>query len=344
MPWRETRNPYHIWISEIILQQTRVEQGREFYLRFIDEFPKILDLATASEEAVLKAWQGLGYYSRARNLHKAAQQIVQEMGGEFPHDYDQIRSLPGIGDYTAAAIASFAYSQPKAALDGNVKRWSSRFFGIQTELSKPAFSKEVLPLLQVGIENSGDPYSFNQASIELGSQICTPQSPRCESCPLQTDCYAYTHGRVSEFPKVTPKKAPQIWNLHFLALRWKNEWCIMQRPAKGIWASLYEFPSLSCDTPEQSLPDAWAEALSSSIKVLEHRQSTHLLSHKKVQAQCWYAEWIDPVISPLDLQKEGRFLQNMSDSNNSEVWISLSELRRVPVHRLMDSFIDALPA
>lgn len=339
LPWRETQNPYHIWISEIILQQTRVEQGRIYYQKFIDEFPEILDLAQADEQAVLKVWQGLGYYSRARNLQKAAQTIVREMGGVFPHEYDRILSLPGIGEYTAAAIASFAFGMPFAAIDGNVKRWSSRFFGVDIPISKPAFSKMVGPLLQEAIEQTPHPDLFNQASIELGSQVCTVSQPKCEVCPLQASCYAFDKKLQNQLPVVVKKSQPQDWNLHFLAIHHHNEVFIVRRPKPGIWAGLYEFPSLTLPSHEKGFPAAWKEVLGGNLDILHIQRQVHLLSHKRIEASCWNVRWNGE--EKPNFRVAGTLLFDASNAldENSELWISLNEIDRYPVHRLMQHFL-----
>jgi A/G-specific adenine glycosylase len=339
LPWRETQNPYRIWISEIILQQTRVEQGRLYYQKFIDEFPEILDLAQADEEAVLKIWQGLGYYSRARNLQKAAQMVVREMGGIFPSEFDQIRSLPGVGDYTAAAIASFAFLRPFAAIDGNVKRWSSRFFGVDVPISKPAFTKMVGPLLQEAIQQTQRPDLFNQASIELGSQVCTASNPRCEICPMQELCYAFAHRQQDQLPVVLKKSKPSDWNLHFLAVHHQAEVCIVRRPKLGIWAGLYEFPSLTLPSEEKGFPVLWEQAFGENIDILHVQRQVHLLSHKRIEASCWNVRWKMEAKPNFGGWESPLFDAPNALNENSELWISLSEIDRYPVHRLMQHFL-----
>lgn len=339
LPWRETQNPYRIWISEIILQQTRVEQGRHYYQKFIDEFPEILDLARAKEEAVLKVWQGLGYYSRARNLQKAAQLVVREMGGIFPSEFDQIRSLPGIGEYTAAAIASFAFGQPFAAIDGNVKRWSSRFFGVDVPISKPAFTKIVGPLLQESIEQTHRPDLFNQASIELGSQVCTASNPRCDICPMQELCFAFAHKQQDRLPVVIKKSKPSDWDLHFLALHHQDKVLITRRPSSGIWAGLYEFPSLTTSSKNKGFPSQWEQAFGQDIDILHVHRQDHVLSHKRIHASCWKVVWKSDVKPEIGPNESPLFDYQNVPNDNSELWISLSEIDRYPVHRLMQHFL-----
>ena len=321
------------------MQQTRVEQGRLYYQKFIDEFPEILDLAMAEEQAVLKVWQGLGYYSRARNLQKAAQTIVREMGGVFPHEYDRILSLPGIGEYTAAAIASFAFGRPFAAIDGNVKRWSSRFFGVDVPISKPAFSKIVAPLLQEAIQQTPRPDLFNQASIELGSQVCTANQPKCDACPLRDSCYAFAKNQQNQLPVVIKKSQPREWNLHFLALQFKGEVYIVRRPKMGIWAGLYEFPSLTLPFHENGFPVQWENALGENLDILHVQRQVHLLSHKRIEASCWNVRWNGKEKPNFGLAGYSLFDASKALDENSELWISLSEIDRYPVHRLMQHFL-----
>ncbi|HPR61276.1 MAG TPA: A/G-specific adenine glycosylase, partial [Prolixibacteraceae bacterium] len=196
LPWRKTKNPYFIWISEVILQQTRVEQGKQYYLKFIDSFPDITSLAAASEDEILKTWQGLGYYSRARNLHKGAKQIVQNYNGIFPNKYHELLKISGIGPYTAAAIASIAFNIAKAAIDGNVYRVLSRVFEINAPIDSSTGKKTFDTLANKLIDNK-QPGNYNQALMELGALICKPRNPICENCPLQNNCLAHKNYSIS---------------------------------------------------------------------------------------------------------------------------------------------------
>jgi len=199
LPWRNTRDPYFIWLSEVILQQTRVEQGLSYYLRFVMAFPTVKKLASAKEEQVLKLWQGLGYYSRARNLHHAAKEIVKKHRGKFPDTYADIRALKGVGEYTAAAISSFAYNLPYATVDGNVFRLLSRYLGIKTPINTPKAKKEFTEAAQELMGNSS-PHDFNQAMMEFGSRQCRPVNPDCENCPLNSSCVAFDKNLVKMLP------------------------------------------------------------------------------------------------------------------------------------------------
>lgn len=237
LPWRRTKDPYAIWVSEIILQQTRISQGTDYWWRFMRAFPDVEALAAASEDEVLRLWQGLGYYSRARNLHFAANQIVE--WGHFPNTYDEIKRLKGVGDYTAAAIASLAFNEPRAAVDGNVYRVLSRHYGINSPIDSTqgkhefqAFAQDLLPVKQAGL--------WNQAMMDFGALQCTPQAPDCAACPLQETCYAYRHDKVDAFPVKASKLKIRERLLNYQYLRCGDEIAIHQRGAGDIWQGLWE--------------------------------------------------------------------------------------------------------
>ena len=198
LPWRKTSDPYHIWLSEIMLQQTRIEQGLPYYQRFISAFPSVFDLAAAPQEKVLKLWQGLGYYSRARNLHESAKYVAEELNGVFPGSYKELKELKGVGDYTAAAIASICYNEPVAVVDGNVYRVLSRFFDIETPINSTAGIKEFKALASELLDEK-DPSSFNQALMEFGALQCKPRNPLCETCPLSSGCLALQKNKIKDF-------------------------------------------------------------------------------------------------------------------------------------------------
>ncbi len=241
MPWKGEKNPYFIWLSEIILQQTRVEQGLAYYRRFIYYFPNVRKLASADEKKLMKLWEGLGYYSRCRNLHKAAKIIVADYHGIFPTNYEDILKLPGVGPYTAAAISSFAYNEPYAVVDGNVVRVLSRFFGsyksINTTVGKRWFgelAQRLLPKKKAGL--------YNQAIMDLGAVICKPLKPQCEICPLQKKCIAFLLGKQQEFPvKKKRVRKRQRW-FSFLILIKDGKVLIQKRVDNDIWKGLYQFP------------------------------------------------------------------------------------------------------
>lgn len=243
MPWKGERDPYKIWLSEIILQQTRVEQGLPYYEKFIAAYPTVSHLADASQDEVLKNWEGLGYYSRARNMHATAKYIAGELAGRFPDTYAGIRALKGVGDYTAAAIAAFAYDLPHAVLDGNVYRVLARFFGIGTSIDTPAAKKE-FSALAATLLDTARPGAYNQAIMDFGATHCTPRQPACATCPLQKHCVAFKTGQVSELP-VKSKAAEKKDRFFAYAVFYHGDhtW-VRQRAGKDIWQNLYEFPLL----------------------------------------------------------------------------------------------------
>lgn len=242
LPWRNTTNPYHIWLSEIMLQQTRVAQGLPYFLSFTEAFPTIFDLANANEEQVLKLWQGLGYYSRARNLHATAKHIAFELNGEFPLTYKELLKLKGVGEYTAAAIASFSFDEPVAVLDGNVFRVLSRYFNVESDISLPKTKTEFQQLAQEVLDKK-NPALFNQAIMEFGALQCVPKNPNCEACVLNSSCAGLQHKKVNELPVKTKKTKVTPRFLNYLILKDSDSNFIVQkREGKGIWENLYEFP------------------------------------------------------------------------------------------------------
>ena len=241
LPWRGERDVYRVWVSEIILQQTRIQQGWDYYLRFIREFPDVKALAEASEEQVLRIWQGLGYYSRARNMHAAAKSIMQEHGGKFPTSYEQVRQLKGIGDYTAAAICSFAYGMPYPAVDGNVLRIISRIFGIHDNIADNSTRKSVTELCGKLMADA-DPADFNQALMDFGSLQCSPKNPDCDHCPMKDECFAFQHQQVDALP--VNIKHIQIKNryFHYFVCIKNDKIIIEKRENDDIWKGLYQLP------------------------------------------------------------------------------------------------------
>lgn len=250
LPWRETEDPYRIWISEIILQQTRVAQGYDYFLRFTKRFPDLIALAEASEDEVLKLWQGLGYYSRARNLHEAA----RSMNGVFPRTYDGVRALRGVGDYTAAAICSIAYGMPYAVVDGNVYRVLARYFGVDTPIDTTKGKKEFAALARGQLDEKR-PGVYNQAIMDFGAMQCVPVSPDCAACPLSERCVALAEGRVNELP--LKQRRTQVTDLYFqyLYVHVGDSICLNKRTGRGIWQNLYEFPLV--ETPAKVTPEAF---------------------------------------------------------------------------------------
>jgi len=242
LPWRNTTNPYPIWLSEIILQQTRVAQGMPYFYAFLESFPTVKELARADEQQVLKLWQGLGYYSRARNLHQTAQYIANELDGVFPNSYAGLIQLKGIGEYTAAAIASFAYNEPVPVVDGNVFRVVSRYFGIESDISAGKTKKE-FTALAAELLSKEQPALFNQAIMEFGAMHCTPKNPDCENCIFNSSCVALQKGLVGQLPFKSKKIKIRKRYFNYIVLQdKKGNTKIQQRTDKGIWHNLYEFP------------------------------------------------------------------------------------------------------
>ena len=278
LPWRQTRDPYAIWLSEIILQQTRIEQGRPYWERFMRRWPTVEALAAATEDEVLREWQGLGYYSRARNLHAAARQIVA--AGGFPTTLESIRALKGVGDYTAAAIASFAFHLPAAVVDGNVYRVLSRHFGISTPINttegKKTFAALAQNLLPSALNREGEGAGlYNQAIMDFGALQCTPQSPRCLSCPLMETCTAFREGRVGQYPVKLKKLTVAERRLTYIYIRYHGETAIHRRPAGDIWQGLYE-PWLTDQVPSGAI-------------LLRHNVK-HVLTHRILYADFYLWE------------------------------------------------------
>ncbi len=327
LPWRNTANAYYIWLSEIILQQTRVTQGMPYYLAFVKAFPKVEDLANASEDKVLKMWQGLGYYSRARNLHFTAKDIAGNYNGKFPNDHQKILKLKGVGAYTAAAITSFAFEMPYAVVDGNVIRVLSRVFGIDipydTTLGKKHFAELAQELLLV--KNAS---TYNQAIMEFGAMQCKPKSPDCSNCPMQNFCVAYNKNTITELPVKSKKIKVKNRFLHFLMIE-ENGNVYLGKRKTGIWNGLYEFPFLEFD--ERLLEgqvmknEKWSDIFKdSNSEVLSvSSEFIHVLSHQKIHAQFWH------------LKTDNVQLENFE-------LIAKKDLLNYPVSRLTEKYFQAI--
>jgi A/G-specific adenine glycosylase len=289
LPWRNTKDAYIIWLSEIILQQTRVEQGMPYFYRFVERYPTVSDFAAASEDEILKLWQGLGYYSRARNMHHTAQVILSDYAGRFPTHYHQLLKLKGIGEYTAAAIASFAGNEPRAAVDGNVFRVLSRYFGIDTPINSPK-GKTVFTDLANQLLDQSQPGIYNQAMMEFGALQCKPQNPACEICPIQSGCQANQLGIINLLPvKLKPKKVKERY-FNFIIAR-KNGFVLMnKRGPNDIWQNLHEFPLFETENPilaeELIQTDAFKQAFGDRVIIRSVSDTVkHLLSHQTLFAQ-----------------------------------------------------------
>lgn len=318
LPWRNTKNPYKIWLSEVILQQTRVDQGLKYYHNFIDRFPTIADLAAADEQEVLKLWQGLGYYSRARNLHFAANQVLNDYSGKFPTDYDAIKSLKGIGDYTAAAIASFAFDLVFPVVDGNVLRVLSRFYGDATpiDISK---GKKLFTAYAVALIDEKQPANFNQAIMELGAMVCTPQQPKCEQCPLKNKCISFQTQTQKQFP--CKSKKVKVKDRYFYYLVYPSHSLQLEKRAKkDIWMNLYQFPLVECLQKTADFNEI-ANILHKKVKIKREIASvTHVLSHQRLHAT--FLEIDRPI------------------ENESYQSVKFKDIEYYPLPRLIDRFIE----
>lgn len=250
LPWKGEKNPYLIWLSEIILQQTRVEQGLPYFERFKKAYPSVLNLADAPQDEVMKLWEGLGYYSRARNMHATAKHIAYERNGNFPETYEEILSLKGVGPYTAAAIASFAFDLPHAVVDGNVFRVLARFFGMET-LTDSTDGKKLFNQLAQQTLDQNQPGRYNQAIMDFGATQCTPQSPACKNCPLKSECVAFQQNMVEKLPVKSKKLVKRERYFHYLIVESDTKILLQKRTEKDIWQQLYEFPLI--ELPEAQL-------------------------------------------------------------------------------------------
>lgn len=307
LPWRETRDPYAIWLSEIILQQTRIEQGRPYWERFMKQWPTVEALAQATEDEVLREWQGLGYYSRARNLHTAAQQVVA-MGG-FPTTLEGIKALKGVGDYTAAAIGSIAFNLPAAVVDGNVYRVLARHYGISTPINTTEGKREFTQLAQ-SLLPPQQASAFNQAMMDFGAMQCTPTSPHCEQCPLAESCAALREGRINVLPVKQKTLKVKERQLTYIYIRCNGYTAIHRRPAGDIWQGLYE-PWLTEQVPQGA--------------VLQRQHVKHVLTHRILYADFWLWE-----VDKRPTLPEGYF------------WIKEDEVGNYGVPRLIELLIETL--
>lgn len=313
LPWRETKDPYAIWLSEIILQQTRIAQGWEYWERFMAQYPKVEDLAAASEDDVLRLWQGLGYYSRARNLHAAAKQIVAL--GKFPDTLEDIKALKGVGDYTAAAIGSFAFDIPAAVVDGNVYRVLSRYFGIDTPINSTQGKKEFAALAQSLIPAS-DAAAYNQGMMDFGAIQCTPQSPKCLLCPLAETCVALREDRVEELPVKLKTLKVQTRRLAYIYIRCNGEIAIHRRGEGDIWQGLWEPYNVS---------DLSALPTFDAPLVLKAKDVKHVLTHRILLADFYLLETKKRPLLPDDY-----------------IWIKESEISEYGIPRLIEILLEKL--
>ena len=292
LPWRQDRDPYRVWLSEIMLQQTRVEAVRERYLLFLETLPTVEALADAPEEVLLKLWEGLGYYSRARNLHKAAKAVAAS-GGEFPRTAAELQKLPGIGEYTAGAIASICYGEPIAAVDGNVLRVISRVTASEAPIDDPVVKKEITAALTriVPSEHSGE---FTQSFMDLGSMVCTPRSPRCEICPLQGICRAKRRGVQENLPKKSPKRARREEKLTLFLLEHDGAFAICRRTEKGVLQGLWQLPAVKGSLAASDAASAAAALGARPTTLLRELHREHIFTHIRWEMTCYHLLCAEP--------------------------------------------------
>ena len=323
LPWRNTNEPYRIWLSEIMLQQTRVAQGIPYYMRFVEAFPTVQDLSSASEEQVLKLWQGLGYYSRARNLHATAKIITEKYNGKFPDTYKELLQLKGIGDYTASAIASICFGRPEAVVDGNVYRVLSRYYGIDLPINS---SEGVLYFKELAKEimDAKNIRDYNQGIMEFGALQCTPKNPDCNSCPLQKSCVALATNRIDILPVKLKKNKVRNRYFNYLVLVDENKQTLLQqRKGNGIWQNLYEFPLLETENyighteVADNLKELVALEEPSEIYLYNENNIVHKLSHQHLHTRFWIITF----------------------ESNLENGIQIAELHKYPVPVLIADFI-----
>ena len=295
LPWRRDLDPYRVWLSEIILQQTQVVQGLPYYEKFVTRFPQVAQLADAKEEEVLKLWQGLGYYSRARNLHQTARRIVNDYGGKFPDQFKDLLSLQGVGVYTASAIASICFNRPKAVVDGNVYRVLSRLFGVNEPINQSSGIKLFQELANIQLDGD-DPGTYNQAIMEFGALQCTPKLPKCHDCPLNDRCVALATGRISELPVSIKKGKIKTEYYNFLVIEDREgNYVLERRPEVGIWAKLHQFPLIESTTPitQEVVRDHLVAKCGihaddiMGLNKINSEPVIHRLTHKKLLVDFW---------------------------------------------------------
>jgi A/G-specific adenine glycosylase len=327
LPWRNTTDPYVIWLSEIILQQTRVEQGMPYFNRFLAQYPSVADFADATEAQVLKLWQGLGYYSRGRNMLHTAQQIRQQYQNVFPVSYVDLIKLKGIGEYTAAAISSFAANESRAVVDGNVFRVLSRYFGIDTPINSTAGKKQFMQLAQ-GLIVDQEPAIYNQAIMEFGALQCKPKNPLCASCPLRQSCYALSHNAISILPVKVRKAEKKIRYFNYFILKSAHQVAVKLRQPGDIWQHLYDFPMIETtqsfeDNPIALLTEA-KQYFGDQCQLTQISEVKHLLTHQIIYVRFFAID---------------NYIINFS-YNTDLKWVSEAELEDLPQPKVITRFIN----
>jgi A/G-specific adenine glycosylase len=329
MPWKGEKDPYKIWLSEIILQQTRVEQGTSYYERFISTYPRLTDLAKANDSEVFKLWEGLGYYTRCRNLLATARHISTQLRGQFPSTYEGILALKGVGPYTAAAISSFAFNLPHAVMDGNVYRVLARVFGVfipsDTTEGKKFFSQLAASLL-----DKKKPGLYNQAIMDFGATVCKPMLPLCESCVFRTECYAFRHNQIAELPLKSKKIAIKKRWLYYLLIRYKKKVAVRERTGKDIWQHLFEFPlvELRKDTAATQVlkmaeGNQWLAAGAYEVRSVSPAQKQQL-THQLIAGQ----------FIAVDVFQKPKLDANFK-------WVSKSEMKKIAFPKFINAYLDS---
>lgn len=329
LPWRHTQDPYRVWLSEVILQQTRVDQGMSYYLKFLELFPTVHDLADATEDAVLKAWQGLGYYSRARNLHATAKQVVAHYAGQFPRSAAELQTLKGVGEYTAAAIASFCYRENIPVMDGNVMRVVSRLTAMEDPIDKPAGRDRIMAYLREWIP-AGQPDTFNQAMMEFGALHCTPRNPACSDCVFMDVCEGRRTGVVDRLPYKVGKTAVSHLYMAYMVITCGNQWLVRRRSHSGIWKGLYDFPSHDASVPAEvnEILTSHVQGVipNASFQLLQvSEEFKHVLSHRIVHARFLRIAVSSPFEAPEGMR-----------------WVTRENLQELGVSRLVDRYLQQL--
>jgi A/G-specific adenine glycosylase len=325
LPWRDSSNPYEIWVSEIILQQTRVNQGLQYFMTFLRYFPTVKSLAEAPRDQVLKVWEGLGYYSRAINMHHAAQRIMAHHNGVFPNTYDDILALKGIGDYTAAAISSIAFGLPHAAIDGNVKRVFSRIFKYQEPIDTAAAFATIKHELNAAIQHY-PPSMFNQAMMELGAMVCTPKNPNCAQCPMKVKCGAFAAKVQDQLPVKIPKRKAVEEIRHYFHIEWDQKVLLLQRDDSSIWKGLWEFPNCISNSADFNVGSIDNLGISiQNMRLATHTELVHKLTHKTIFAHFWYISGMPSIIVNQNLEVKE---------------VSISSLDSLALHRLMRKYLQ----
>ena len=334
LPWRNTTDPYKIWLSEVILQQTRIDQGLSYYLRFCDNYPNVKLLASASEEQVLKLWQGLGYYSRARNMYKTARIIVDKYHGQFPDNYSDIINLKGIGDYTAAAIISFAYNQVYPVVDSNVMRFLARLNGIKTPINTNKGKKEIY-LLTLELIDHKHPGEFNQAIMEFGALQCKPNKPDCEVCIFNSECKALKKNMISDIPvKIKTLKIRKRY-FHYFLLTDNNQIYLNKRTSNDIWQNLYDFPLIESNRFifDKDIAEEFEKQFNISkdqFKVLSiSGEYKHILTHQRISARFYV----------INFHNQSFFHKIKSLNSNQFISVDIGSVNQYPLPRLIDKYL-----